>query len=247
MVVQYAAVRQILYVFCAYRHGQWLATTSLIFYKLATLRAMAYTRPKSFHKVYITRCSVCPPANSVKTLQSIQRTNIMLLTSWRSRCISATWGSRLTTGLFLIFLARSAYLRVPSVSSVFESAGLMQAIIRVWLLPPSESAHKCAHANNFLTAKITNMSVLPICTLAAHMLPLSESHWVCATSYGATLRLAKMGQTDGWMDTRPLHYAFCSMRTGNKLWDHTHTGNEIVLVFCQQKNLLLPDMKFEVL
>ena len=45
------------------------------------------------------------------------------------------------TGLFLILRARSAYLSVPSVSSVLLSAGLMHAIIRVWLLPPSESTH----------------------------------------------------------------------------------------------------------
>jgi len=46
MVVQYAAVRQILYIFCLYRllveeyhHGR---QRGLIFYKLATLRATAH-------------------------------------------------------------------------------------------------------------------------------------------------------------------------------------------------------------
>ena len=52
---------------------------------------------------------------------------------------SAAWGSRFTTGLFLIRLALSAYRSVLRVSSMLESAGLTQAIIRVWLLPPSES------------------------------------------------------------------------------------------------------------
>ena len=69
----------------------------------------------------------------------------LLFTNWRRRRISATCGSRLTTGLFLIFRARSAYRNVPSVSSVLLSAGLIQAIISVWLLPPSESKHTDRH------------------------------------------------------------------------------------------------------
>lgn len=43
------------------------------------------------------------------------------------------------TGLFLIFLAREAYLRVFKVSSKLYSAGEMHAIIVVQELPPSES------------------------------------------------------------------------------------------------------------
>lgn len=45
----------------------------------------------------------------------------------------------LTMGLFLILRALSAYRSVLMVSSIFESAGLTQAIIKVWLLPPRES------------------------------------------------------------------------------------------------------------
>ena len=42
-------------------------------------------------------------------------------------------------GLFLIFLALEAYLRVLRVSSKLISAGETQAIIEVLELPPSES------------------------------------------------------------------------------------------------------------
>ena len=44
-----------------------------------------------------------------------------------------------TTGLFFICLARSAYLKVLSVSAILLSAGLTQAIISVLLFPPRES------------------------------------------------------------------------------------------------------------
>ena len=45
----------------------------------------------------------------------------------------------LMTALFLMFLARLAYLRVLSVSSKLLSAGDTQAIMTVRELPPSES------------------------------------------------------------------------------------------------------------
>lgn len=62
-----------------------------------------------------------------------------LCTCCFKRFISAALGSRLTIGLFLILRALSAYRSVLMVSSMFESAGLTQAIIKVWLLPPKES------------------------------------------------------------------------------------------------------------
>lgn len=58
---------------------------------------------------------------------------------WRRCAIWAALGSRLTTGLFLMFLARFAYLRVFMLSSRFTSAGLTHAIMTVRLLPPRES------------------------------------------------------------------------------------------------------------
>lgn len=63
----------------------------------------------------------------------------MDLTSCFRRSISAVCGSRLMTGLFLIFRALSAYRNVLRVSSMLMSAGLAQAIITVWLFPPRES------------------------------------------------------------------------------------------------------------
>lgn len=48
-------------------------------------------------------------------------------------------GSLLTTGLFLMWRALSAYRSVLSVSSRLMSAGLTHAIMTVRLLPPSES------------------------------------------------------------------------------------------------------------
>lgn len=48
-------------------------------------------------------------------------------------------GSRLTTGLFLIFLALEAYLRLFNVSKKLHSAGEQAAIMTVRELPPSES------------------------------------------------------------------------------------------------------------
>jgi len=58
MVVQYAAVRQILYVFCAYlllveecHHGR---RRGLIFYELSTLWATTHSRPSSLHSLYIS-------------------------------------------------------------------------------------------------------------------------------------------------------------------------------------------------
>ena len=73
--------------------------------------------------------------------QWVKWSELSVFTIWRRCSISATWGSRFTTGLFFILLARSAYLRVPRVSAMLESAGLMHAIISVWLLPPSESTN----------------------------------------------------------------------------------------------------------
>lgn len=67
------------------------------------------------------------------------KTSNNLCTCCFKRFISAALGSRLTIGLFLILRALSAYRSVLMVSSMFESAGLMQAIIKVWLLPPKES------------------------------------------------------------------------------------------------------------
>ena len=49
-----------------------------------------------------------------------------------------------------VLRARSAYRNVSSVSSVLLSAGLMQAIINVWLLPPSESTHRYKHTDRHL-------------------------------------------------------------------------------------------------
>lgn len=69
----------------------------------------------------------------------ITRVDGSLCTCCFKRFISAALGSRLTIGLFLILRALSAYRSVLMVSSMFESAGLTQAIINVWLLPPKES------------------------------------------------------------------------------------------------------------
>mmetsp|Transcript_5045 Transcript_5045/g.15301 ORF Transcript_5045/g.15301 Transcript_5045/m.15301 type:complete len:219 (-) Transcript_5045:647-1303(-) len=51
----------------------------------------------------------------------------------------ASLGSSLIFGLFLMFFARLAYLRVESVSSKFMSAGPTLAIMRVLVFPPKES------------------------------------------------------------------------------------------------------------
>jgi len=53
--------------------------------------------------------------------------------------IKAELGSLLMTGLFLMFLALEAYLRVFSVSSKLYSAGEIHAIIVVQEFPPRES------------------------------------------------------------------------------------------------------------
>ena len=53
--------------------------------------------------------------------------------------ISASHWSKFIVGLFLMLLARVAYLRVLRVSPKELSLGDMVAIIRVLLLPPSES------------------------------------------------------------------------------------------------------------
>lgn len=45
----------------------------------------------------------------------------------------------MTLGLFLMFLALEAYLKVVKVSSKLKSAGEMAAIITVFVLPPNES------------------------------------------------------------------------------------------------------------
>ena len=47
--------------------------------------------------------------------------------------------SRLTTGLFRMFLALAAYLSVFKLSSKLASAGDMHAIMHVLALPPNES------------------------------------------------------------------------------------------------------------
>ena len=52
---------------------------------------------------------------------------------------SAAGSGLTTTGLFLICLVWSAYLKVLRVSSKLLSAGLKQAIINVLLFPPRES------------------------------------------------------------------------------------------------------------
>lgn len=71
------------------------------------------------------------------------RLSTRLSKEWHTCCLSRTSsaaaGSRLTIGLFLICLARSAYRRVFKVSSKLLSAGLTQAIIIVLLFPPRES------------------------------------------------------------------------------------------------------------
>ena len=51
----------------------------------------------------------------------------------------ALYGSRLTIGLFYIFLARFAYFNVFKLSSKLLSAGLTHAIIKVLELPPKLS------------------------------------------------------------------------------------------------------------
>ena len=51
----------------------------------------------------------------------------------------AELGSQLMTGLFLMFLALLAYLRVFRVSSKLYSAGEIHAIIVVLEFPPKES------------------------------------------------------------------------------------------------------------
>ena len=68
--------------------------------------------------------------------------SIIALSFWisSSYCLSrASFGSWLTRGLFLIFLALDAYLRVVKVSSKLKSAGEIAAIITVLVLPPRES------------------------------------------------------------------------------------------------------------
>ncbi len=53
----------------------------------------------------------------------------------------ASLGSSLILGFVFIDLARSAYLRVESVSSKFSSAGDNAAIITVFVFPPRESCN----------------------------------------------------------------------------------------------------------
>lgn len=62
--------------------------------------------------------------------------------------------SSLTTASFLIFFARWANCRVPSVSSLFLFAGETLATMQVFELPPSESRNKnvsflCSNARQF--------------------------------------------------------------------------------------------------
>ena len=86
-------------------------------------------------------------------------------TCCRSRASSAAAGSRLTMGLFLICLARSAYLSVFKVSSKLLSAGLTQAIIKVLLLPPRESVKR----------KKNTFGVISVCFLCALLTKLVRS------------------------------------------------------------------------
>lgn len=58
---------------------------------------------------------------------------------YQREAMRAEFGSLLITGLFLMFLAREAYLRVFKVSSKLYSAGEIQAIIVVLEFPPNES------------------------------------------------------------------------------------------------------------
>lgn len=58
--------------------------------------------------------------------------------TWNSLSI-ASLGSSLILGLFWIFFALFAYLSVLNVSSKFQSAGPMLAIITVFVFPPRES------------------------------------------------------------------------------------------------------------
>ena len=51
----------------------------------------------------------------------------------------ASLGSSLIFGLFLMFLARLAYLKVVRVSSKLKSAGPRLAIMIVLVFPPKES------------------------------------------------------------------------------------------------------------
>ena len=57
--------------------------------------------------------------------------------------INFSVGSSLTTALFWICFARSAYCSVPNVSLKFTSAGLMAAIMIVLLFPPNDCFNKC--------------------------------------------------------------------------------------------------------
>ena len=81
MVVQYAAVRQILYVFCAYRllieEHHHRRRRGLIFYKLATLLDTAHSRPSSLHRLYISMagCPSCQPNISINAMTETQSTN----------------------------------------------------------------------------------------------------------------------------------------------------------------------------
>ena len=81
-----------------------------------------------FPSNFVEMCEDDPP-DPIKAICSCW-TWFLSLTS------SSFLGSLLTIGLFLIFLALSAYLRVEIVSSRLESAGETQAIINVWEFPP---------------------------------------------------------------------------------------------------------------
>lgn len=53
--------------------------------------------------------------------------------------MSADCGSLLTIGLFFIFMAFDAYFKVFKLYSKFDYAGLTQAIMYVFELPPKQS------------------------------------------------------------------------------------------------------------
>lgn len=109
----------------------------------------------------------------------IMRANTHFCTCCFKRFISAALGSMLTTGLFLILRALSAYRSVLMVSSMLESAGLTQAIIKVWLLPPRESEDKHTYTYIYVyvyrgAVKFYNAS-LPLWTPAAFLPQINKN------------------------------------------------------------------------
>mmetsp|Transcript_11344 Transcript_11344/g.27532 ORF Transcript_11344/g.27532 Transcript_11344/m.27532 type:complete len:337 (-) Transcript_11344:895-1905(-) len=72
-------------------------------------------------------------------LSAASRSIRMRSTCSRRELTRASWGSRLTTGLFLMFRARFAYVSALKLSAKLMSAGETHAIISVFELPPIES------------------------------------------------------------------------------------------------------------